>query len=161
MVGDALVRHPDIALVSFTGSTAAGRKIAAAAGGAPKRLVLELGGNAPVIVYDDIDLEAALPILTNGVLFNAGQECMSATRMLVSEGIHPPAGELYNCVESARGELGFYLVSDGGNRPYRLRVRSPSFPHVEVLKEVIPGLILSDVVVAIASVDPILGDVDR
>lgn len=80
---------------------------------------------------------------------------------LVSEGIHPPAGELYQCVESARGELGFYLTSDGGNRPYRLRVRSPSFPHVEVLKKVIPGLILSDVVVAIASVDPILGDVDR
>jgi NADH-quinone oxidoreductase subunit D len=80
---------------------------------------------------------------------------------LVSEGIHPPAGELYQCVESARGELGYYLVSDGGNRPYRLRVRSPSFPHVEVLKEVLTGLILSDVVVAIASVDPILGDVDR
>lgn len=88
VVGDALVRHPDVALVSFTGSTAAGRKIAAAAGGAPKRLILELGGNAPVIIYDDIDLEAALPILTNGVLFNAGQECMSATRMLVSEKIH-------------------------------------------------------------------------
>lgn len=80
---------------------------------------------------------------------------------LVSEGIHPPEGELYNCVESARGELGFYLVSDGNSRPYRLRVRSPSFPHVEVLKKVIPGVILSDVVVAIASVDPILGDVDR
>lgn len=80
---------------------------------------------------------------------------------LVSEGIHPPAGELYQCVESARGELGFYLVSNGSNRPYRLRVRSPSFPHVEVLKKVIPGSILSDVVVAIASVDPILGDVDR
>ncbi len=88
VIGDALVRHPDVNLVSFTGSTAAGRKIAAAAGGTPKRLVLELGGNAPVIVYDDVDLEAALPILTNGVLFNAGQECMSATRMLVSEKIH-------------------------------------------------------------------------
>lgn len=80
---------------------------------------------------------------------------------LVSEGMHPPAGELYNCVESARGELGNYLVSDGGNRPYRLRVRSPSFPHVEVLQKILPGLLLSDVVVAIASVDPILGDVDR
>lgn len=80
---------------------------------------------------------------------------------LVSEGIHPPAGELYQCIESARGELGYYLVSDGENKPYRVRVRSPSFPHVEVLKEVIPGLTLSDVVVAIASVDPILGDVDR
>jgi NADH-quinone oxidoreductase subunit D len=80
---------------------------------------------------------------------------------LVSEGIHPPVGELYQCVESARGELGYHLVSDGSNKPYRLRVRSPSFPHVEVLKKVLPGHIISDVVVAIASVDPILGDVDR
>lgn len=80
---------------------------------------------------------------------------------LVSEGIHPPAGEIYNCVESARGELGMYLVSDGSNRPYRLRVRSPSFPHVGILQTVLPGHILSDVIVAIASVDPILGDVDR
>jgi len=80
---------------------------------------------------------------------------------LVSEGIHPPKGELYSAVESARGELGYFLVSDGSNRPYRLHVRSPSFAHVQVLKEVIPGHILSDVVVAIASVDPIMGDVDR
>lgn len=80
---------------------------------------------------------------------------------LVSEGIHPPPGELYQCVESARGELGYYLVSNGSNRPYRLRVRSPSFPHISVLQKVLPGCLLSDVVVAIASVDPILGDVDR
>jgi NADH dehydrogenase I, D subunit len=80
---------------------------------------------------------------------------------LVSQGLHPPAGEVYNCVESARGELGMFLVSDGSNKPYRLRVRSPSFPHVEVLKKVLPGYMISDVVVAIASVDPILGDVDR
>lgn len=80
---------------------------------------------------------------------------------LVSEGIHPPKGELYTCVESARGELGYYLESDGSNRPYRVRVRSPSFTHVQVLKKMLPGLIISDVVVAIASVDPILGDVDR
>lgn len=80
---------------------------------------------------------------------------------LVSEGIHPPIGEIYSCVESARGELGHYLVSDGSNRPYRLRVRSPSFPHVQVLQKVLKGHIISDVVVAIASVDPILGDVDR
>lgn len=80
---------------------------------------------------------------------------------LVSEGIHPPAGELYSCVESPRGELGNYLVSDGSNRPYRLRVRSPSFPHVHVLEKVLPGHTLPDVVVAIGSMDPILGDVDR
>lgn len=80
---------------------------------------------------------------------------------LVSEGVHPPPGDVYRAVESARGELGYYVVSDGSNRPYRVRVRSPSFTHVEVLQEVLRGLILSDVIVAIASVDPILGDVDR
>jgi NADH-quinone oxidoreductase subunit D len=80
---------------------------------------------------------------------------------LVCEGIVPPAGDIYNPVESARGELGHYLVSDGSNRPYRLRVRSPSFPHVGILKAILPGHILSDCVVIIASVDPILGDVDR
>lgn len=80
---------------------------------------------------------------------------------LVSEGLHPPAGELYQCVESARGELGYYLVSDGSNKPYRLRNRSPSFPHVHILQKILPGCTLPDVVVAIGSVDPILGDVDR
>lgn len=80
---------------------------------------------------------------------------------LISQGICPPIGELYHCVESARGELGFYLVSDGRHCPYRLRVRSPSFPHIEVLEKLLVGMMLSEVVVAIASVDPILGDVDR
>lgn len=80
---------------------------------------------------------------------------------LICEGIIPPPGALYQCVESARGELGYYLVSDGSPRPYRLRVRSPSFPHVQVLKKVLIGLSLSDIIVAIASIDPILGDVDR
>lgn len=80
---------------------------------------------------------------------------------LVSEGIHPPVGDIYCCVESARGELGHYLVSDGSNKPYRLRVRSPSFTHIQILQKILPGLTLSDVIVAIASMDPILGDVDR
>lgn len=80
---------------------------------------------------------------------------------LVSAGFNPPIGNVYNCVESARGELGHYLVSDGSNRPYRLRVCSPSFKHVQVLKEVLIGHNISDVVVGIASVDPIMGDVDR
>lgn len=80
---------------------------------------------------------------------------------LASSGITPPAGDLYGCAESARGELGYYLVSDGSNKPYRLRVRSPSFAHVQILQEILPGCLLSDVVVIIASLDPILGDVDR
>lgn len=80
---------------------------------------------------------------------------------LVSEGIRPPAGSVYSWVESARGSLIHYLVSDGSNKPHRLRVRSPSFAGIQVLPAVLPGHLLSDVVVAIASVDPILGDVDR
>jgi len=79
----------------------------------------------------------------------------------VSEGISPIPGEVYIPVESARGELGYYVVSNGSNKPHRVRVRSPSFASVQVLKECMRGLLLSDVVVAIASVDPILGDVDR
>lgn len=80
---------------------------------------------------------------------------------LICKGVTPPIGEIYQAVESARGELGYYLVSDGNHKPYRLRVRSPSFPHVHILQKILPGHVLSDVIVAIASVDPILGDVDR
>lgn len=109
----------------------------------------------PVITHDR---KAALPPRHE---LARSMEAVIHQFKLVSEGIHPPAGELYSCVESARGELGYYLVSDGSNKPQRLRVRSPSFPHVQVLKCILQGLLLSDVVVAIASVDPILGDVDR
>jgi betaine-aldehyde dehydrogenase len=83
--GAALVAHPGVDMVSFTGSTTAGRAIARLAGDAPKKVLLELGGNAPVVIFEDIDLEKALPILTNGALYNAGQECMSATRLLIAE----------------------------------------------------------------------------
>jgi NADH-quinone oxidoreductase subunit D len=80
---------------------------------------------------------------------------------LISEGIRPPPGRIYNAVESARGELGMFLISDGTNKPYHLRVRSPSFSALQTLGPFLPGHLLSDVVVAIASLDPILGDVDR
>lgn len=80
---------------------------------------------------------------------------------LVSEGFCPPPGSIYNSVESARGELGHYLVSDGSNRPYRLRVRSPSFTHIAVLQKVLPGHTVSELIPIVASVDPIMGDTDR
>jgi betaine-aldehyde dehydrogenase len=88
VAGEALVNHPDVNLVSFTGSTRAGERIGSVAGAQAKRVVLELGGNSPVLVFDDVDLAQALPSLTNGILFNAGQECMSATRILVAESLH-------------------------------------------------------------------------
>lgn len=80
---------------------------------------------------------------------------------LTSRGVEPPRGTVYRAVESPRGELGHYLVSDGSHHPYRLRIRDPSFAHVALLEKILPGLFLSDVVVVIASMDPILGGVDR
>ncbi len=80
---------------------------------------------------------------------------------LVSEGIHPPAGEIYAAVESPRGEKGYYIVSDGSNRPVRVRVRSPSFNNLQALPVMLHRSTIADVVVAIASIDIVLGDVDR
>ncbi|QFR01637.1 aldehyde dehydrogenase family protein [Streptomyces phaeolivaceus] len=86
--GRALVAHPDVKLVSFTGSTRAGRQIAEAAGAGTKRLVLELGGNAPVVVFEDTDIEVTAEWLAATALYNAGQECMAATRLIVHESVH-------------------------------------------------------------------------
>jgi betaine-aldehyde dehydrogenase len=83
--GAALVAHPGVDLVSFTGSTRAGRSIARAAADAPKRVVLELGGNAPVVVFADADLDKVAATLSETSVYNAGQECMAATRILVQE----------------------------------------------------------------------------
>lgn len=80
---------------------------------------------------------------------------------LVSEGIHPPVGEIYAAVESPRGEKGYYLVSDGSNRPVRVRVRAPSFHNLQALPVMVERETIADVVVVIASIDIVLGDVDR
>jgi NADH-quinone oxidoreductase subunit D len=80
---------------------------------------------------------------------------------LVSEGLHPPAGEVYAAVESPRGEKGYYVVSDGSNRPVRVRVRSSSFNNLQALPVMVFRNTIADVVVAIASIDIVLGDVDR
>ncbi|MBM3450629.1 MAG: NADH-quinone oxidoreductase subunit D [Armatimonadetes bacterium] len=80
---------------------------------------------------------------------------------LVSEGIHPPKGEVYAAVESPRGEKGYFIVSDGSNKPVRVRVRAPSFSNLAALPVMVQGEMLADVVVAIASIDIVLGDVDR
>jgi NADH-quinone oxidoreductase subunit D len=80
---------------------------------------------------------------------------------LVTEGFHPPVGEVYQTVESPRGELGFYIVSDGSPKPYRCHVRAPSFGNLATLVKVIEGLLLADVVACIASLDTVLGEIDR
>lgn len=80
---------------------------------------------------------------------------------LVMEGMKPPAGEVYHAVESPRGELGFYLVSDGGPQPLRLKVRPPSFVNLQGLVKMIRGRLLADVVAVIGAVDIVLAEVDR
>lgn len=80
---------------------------------------------------------------------------------LFTEGYSPPPGEVMARVESPRGELGFYLVSDGSNKPYRYHVRTPSFANVQVLPLLLRGGSVADAVVSIASLDFVLGDVDR
>ena len=80
---------------------------------------------------------------------------------LVTQGIRVPAGETYQVVESPRGELGYYVVSDGGTRPYRVRVRDPSFVNLQSLPLMVEGGLVADVVACTASVDPVMGGVDR
>src|SRR3989475_240752 len=80
---------------------------------------------------------------------------------LVSEGFKGPVGDVYAFVESPRGELGFYLVSDGTNKPYRMKVRPPSFCNLQPLKKLVQGVLLADVIAIMGSMDFILGDVDR
>ena len=86
--GAALVAHPDVALVSFTGSVAAGRSIARSASDGLKRVVLELGGNAPAIVFDDADLDTAVKTLTACAFGNAGQDCTASSRQLVHRSVY-------------------------------------------------------------------------
>jgi NADH-quinone oxidoreductase subunit D len=80
---------------------------------------------------------------------------------LVTEGFRVPAGQAYAAVESPRGELGCHLVSAGGTRPYRAHFRDPSFTNLQALAAMAEGGMVADVIAAIASIDPVLGGVDR
>ncbi|RMG49979.1 MAG: NADH dehydrogenase (quinone) subunit D [Acidobacteria bacterium] len=81
--------------------------------------------------------------------------------LIVSDGFPVPAGEVYQPIESARGELGFYIVSDGGPKPYRMHVRTPSFANLQALPKLVEGHLIADVVAIIGSIDIVLGDIDR
>jgi NADH-quinone oxidoreductase subunit D len=80
---------------------------------------------------------------------------------IASEGFEPPQGEVYASIESPKGELGFYLVSDGTNRPWRFRVRPPSFINLSCLPAMAEGRLVADVVAIIGSIDIVLAEVDR
>jgi len=80
---------------------------------------------------------------------------------LFTEGFHVPVGEVYSAVESPRGEIGCYLVSDGGAKPYRLHVRGPSFVNLQAIPLLMRGGSVSDAITTVSTIDPVLGEVDR
>jgi NADH-quinone oxidoreductase subunit D len=80
---------------------------------------------------------------------------------IVAHGFFPPVGEAYHAIEAPKGELGFYFVSDGTPKPWRMKVRSPSFVNLQCLPTMIEGRLVADVITAIGSIDIVLGEVDR
>ena len=80
---------------------------------------------------------------------------------IVAHGFFPPVGEAYHAVEAPKGELGFYFVSDGSSRPWRMKVRSPSFVNLQALPVMVEGKLVADVIAAIGSIDIVLGEIDR
>ena len=87
-ISSYLIPHPVIRKISFTGSTVVGKQLAALAGQHMKRVTMELGGHAPVIVFDDADVDVAAKVAGGGKFRNAGQVCISPTRFLVQEGVY-------------------------------------------------------------------------
>jgi NADH-quinone oxidoreductase subunit D len=80
---------------------------------------------------------------------------------IVTEGFRVPAGEVYQCIESPRGEIGYYIVSDGTSKPYRLYMRTPSFGNVQALGVLLKDTLIADSIAALGSMDFVLGDTDR
>ncbi len=105
--------------------------------------------NAPGIVLPDRDT------------MKTQMEALIFHFKLVVDGFAPPAGEVYLPIESPKGELGCYLVSDGSPRPWRMRWRGPSLLNVQVLSKLLPGHMIADAIAIIASIDFVLGEVDR
>ncbi len=113
-ISEYLIPHPVIRKVSFTGSTAVGKQLAALAGAHMKRVTMELGGHAPSIVFDDADVDLAAKLLSANKLRNAGQVCISPTRLLVQERIYDQfVGKFTEAVKAAK-------VGDGMQRDTRM-----------------------------------------
>jgi NADH-quinone oxidoreductase subunit D len=80
---------------------------------------------------------------------------------LYTEGFHVPVGEVYAAVEAPKGEFGVYLVSDGSNKPYNVKLRAPGYPHLAAMDHICRGHMLADVSAALGSLDIVFGEVDR
>ncbi|MBU0755844.1 MAG: NADH-quinone oxidoreductase subunit D, partial [Planctomycetes bacterium] len=144
----------------------------------------DLRRDFPYLIYDQLDWNVCLGAGEQGVLGDCWDrywvrmlEIKESIKMIrqcldrLPEGeimnpdlkkvIKPPAGEAYVRTENPKGEVGYYVVSDGGKNPYRVRVRAPSFNNLSLTEKVLPGWMLADAVAWIGSLDIVLGDVDR
>ena len=132
---------------------------------------LETLQGAPVMIADKkIAWPSQLSIGVDGMgnslnhireIMGESMEALIHHFKLVTEGFQVPIGQVYSAVESPRGETGVHLVSDGGNRPYRLHFREASFNNLQSLSAMCEGSMIADVVAAVASIDPVMGGVDR
>jgi NADH-quinone oxidoreductase subunit D len=135
------------------------------------RLAERNGPNDPVMIQDaKIGWPARLSLGPDGMgpspehiahIMGQSMEALIHHFKLVTEGFRVPAGQAYVPIESAKGELGCHVVSDGGTRPYRAHLRDPSFHHMQAVAVMCEGGNLADVIPAIASIDPVIGGVDR
>ena len=143
----ALVASPEVDVISYTGSTAVGKRIMAAAADTLKRLNLELGGSAPCLIFDDADLDAAVPALVSSALFITGQQCVAASRLLVHESLFDRACEQFSrALRNVRvgpgdaAEVDMGPLIDLHNRDRILRIAQDARTHADVLVEPrIPG----------------------
>ena len=127
--------------------------------------------NGPIMVEDKkIAWPAQLAIGSDGMgnsldhireIMGSSMESLIHHFKLVTEGFHVPPGQVYVSIESPKGELGVHVVSDGGTRPYRAHFRDPSFNNLQAVAAICEGGQLGDVIVAVASIDPVMGGVDR
>jgi NADH-quinone oxidoreductase subunit D len=127
--------------------------------------------NGPVMIEDKkIGWPAQLALGPDGFgnspdhiahIMGSSMEALIHHFKLVTEGFRVPAGQVYAAVESPRGELGAHVVSDGGTRPYRVHFRDPSFTNLQAVPAMCEGGMIADVISAVASIDPVMGGVDR
>jgi NADH-quinone oxidoreductase subunit D len=122
------------------------------------RIIEQALNNLPDGPVNTSDRRVAMPPRNE---LNTSMESLIYHFKLVTEGTRVPVGEVYQAVESPRGELGFYIVSDGSNRPYRCKVRAPAFSNLSALPHMVRDELIADVVAVIGSIDILLGDVDR
>jgi NADH-quinone oxidoreductase subunit D len=120
--------------------------------------VIETLPEGPIINRDDEALKSVLPDKTK-VLTN--MEALIHQFMVATESISVPPGEVYFSAENPKGELGFFLRSEGGLEPTRLRIRAPSFAALQVLTEVVPGHLVADIMAILGSFDFVMGECDR